>query len=77
MTSANYVIKIGSLMKWVDIMRIYDESICNRCIHFEHECYEEYCGEWCNCNNQDVKDKFYNSEDIIIECKSFIDWKEK
>jgi len=51
--------------------RICDGSICGSCLNFEHECYEEYCGEWCMCENDDVENMFYDLNKPIIECKCF------
>jgi len=53
-------------------MRINDGDICNHCDNFEHECCgDDACGEWCNCDNEEVKEKFYDFDEVIKDCKCF------
>jgi len=51
-------------------MKISNGSICGDCKYFEHECYEEYCGEYCNCSSEEIKEIFYDSDEVK-ECIRF------
>jgi hypothetical protein len=58
-------------------MKINDGSKCSNCEYFEHECdvpfgEDDYgCVECCKSTNDDVKDNFYESDDVIKECEGF------
>lgn len=55
-------------------MRIDDGGICSDCSYFEHDCWEEGCGENCNCDNKEIKEIFYEFDEVIKECKCFKEW---
>ena len=55
-------------------MRINDGSICNQCFHFNHECYDTGCEEYCDNDNSVAKELFcddYDYDKIVIECPGF------
>lgn len=46
-------------------------SICKDCDNFEHECNEEFiCEENCFSKNKEVRERFYDTEEIK-ECEGF------
>lgn len=61
-------------------MRIEDGSICSNYLNFDHDCntweedWEEDlgCMESCECEDENIKNKFYRFEEIILECKCFV-----
>ncbi|ASA22645.1 hypothetical protein [Paenibacillus donghaensis] len=58
-------------------MKVYTDSICLNCKHFEHECNVDIgdgdyiCIEFCNSSNIEVRRDFDNTNEIK-ECKDFI-----
>jgi hypothetical protein len=61
-------------------MRITDGSICDDCVHFEHECGvpcgddDCICYEYCKSPNSNIRENFHNQADVIKECATFKKW---
>lgn len=52
-------------------MKLFEDSICKSCMNFEHECYDDYCAEWCNCEDESIRDGFFDDDKEILGCKYF------
>lgn len=47
-------------------------GLCGDCIDFNHECdFDEGCSEWCGHEECSIRDRFYDVEDEVKECKGF------
>ena len=48
-------------------------SICGDCKHFEHECFDEFCGERCTHPKARTREYFWDADDYIEKCGDFED----
>lgn len=58
-------------------MHINGDGLCSTCVYFRHECPswsdsdEMGCMEWCEHDDEDVREQFLDATDDIMECVGY------